>query len=358
MTASASDPRPHGAVYFPYINAPKNDWFVRTLLFWDDVACIVPHEYNPHYGNRRRRVRPDGRTPQERFAHTIELADAGLVRILEPELPANKVWPFVEDFIAMVEQDSTYGTRCEWASSDRRGITVHRGKLGEMLLHHLERVGLARQSNKTPWAYVEPETARLFMAFLASYLGDTQPRPLRPVTDDGPSYKAIKRLLTPRDALGDPEVRDVILKGALCAPAASEVDPYDLANFKHRREQELRQFRRYIDSQVRQLAAIGDPQARLAQTNEIAQDLAERVAELEDLMRKQGWKNIKRATLQALTVSAPPSLALLGHPTTAVASGLTAGLAATAYQLLRPAGASFADDPLAYAVSVRRLLSA
>jgi hypothetical protein len=86
--AAVSDPRPKGAVYFPYINAPNNDWFVRTLLFWDDVACIVPHEYNPYYGHGRRRVRPDGGTPAERFAHTIELADAGLVRILDPELPS------------------------------------------------------------------------------------------------------------------------------------------------------------------------------------------------------------------------------------------------------------------------------
>ena len=32
-------------IYFPYIRVPNNEWFTRTLLFWDNIGSIVPMEF-------------------------------------------------------------------------------------------------------------------------------------------------------------------------------------------------------------------------------------------------------------------------------------------------------------------------
>jgi hypothetical protein len=32
-------------IYFPYIRVPESEWFTRVLLYWKQVASIVPYEY-------------------------------------------------------------------------------------------------------------------------------------------------------------------------------------------------------------------------------------------------------------------------------------------------------------------------
>lgn len=32
-------------LYYPYINVPRTDWTLRTLLYYDNIGSIVPQEY-------------------------------------------------------------------------------------------------------------------------------------------------------------------------------------------------------------------------------------------------------------------------------------------------------------------------
>jgi hypothetical protein len=252
----ASRDRARGVIYFPYINVPDDDSFVRTILYWDEVACIIPAGYSPRDQTRHEnpRWRPDGRTPQERYAHTAELISAGLVSVVEPELPPDQAWPFLEDFLTYV--GSTSSTTSGWAEGGEPGVSVHRGKLGGMLLGHLREVGLARDK-RGPWIEVEPETATTFMACLAAYLGDTAPTRLLPVTDDQHSFEVLRSVAAPLAEREDSHLRDFLLESVLPAPISLEMEWKDLASFKERHQDQLHGFRRYVERELRALALVG-----------------------------------------------------------------------------------------------------
>ncbi|WP_256956848.1 hypothetical protein [Vibrio diabolicus] len=42
------------ALYFPYISVPNEKWTLKTLLYWDKLASIVPME---HMGNPEKLTR-------------------------------------------------------------------------------------------------------------------------------------------------------------------------------------------------------------------------------------------------------------------------------------------------------------
>lgn len=33
----------NNALYFPYIEPPRDEWTLRTILYWDRVDSIMPH---------------------------------------------------------------------------------------------------------------------------------------------------------------------------------------------------------------------------------------------------------------------------------------------------------------------------
>ncbi len=45
LTASLDDVTMDKILYYPYINLPKTDWTLRTLLYYDNVGFIVPQEF-------------------------------------------------------------------------------------------------------------------------------------------------------------------------------------------------------------------------------------------------------------------------------------------------------------------------
>lgn len=32
-------------LYFPYISIPNTEWTIHSLLYWDEVASIIPFEF-------------------------------------------------------------------------------------------------------------------------------------------------------------------------------------------------------------------------------------------------------------------------------------------------------------------------
>src|SRR5690348_8532661 len=59
-----------GALYFPFIGVPETAWWTRTLLYWDDVATIVPDSFL--------------RMPDLHDPYTLELIQADLLYQASP----------------------------------------------------------------------------------------------------------------------------------------------------------------------------------------------------------------------------------------------------------------------------------
>src|SRR5215510_8923818 len=71
-TGNVQDTGPvQGALYFPLIRVPDTAWWTRTMLYWDNVATIVPREF---IGN-----------PQLHRPYTLQLIRAGLLHQVFPD---------------------------------------------------------------------------------------------------------------------------------------------------------------------------------------------------------------------------------------------------------------------------------
>src|SRR5688572_6511212 len=77
-------------LYYPYINVPKTDWTLRTLLYYNHITSIVPEVYFEE---------PDMYEP-----HMLELVREQLVIPINPR-DALKHYHHLEDpFIRFLEQ--------------------------------------------------------------------------------------------------------------------------------------------------------------------------------------------------------------------------------------------------------------
>lgn len=59
-----------GILYYPYIAVPNTKWLTSSLLYWDEVASIVPTDYFHQ--------------PELHDPFMLELVKANLVRQLPP----------------------------------------------------------------------------------------------------------------------------------------------------------------------------------------------------------------------------------------------------------------------------------
>ena len=154
---------PDGVLYFPYMRVPADAWFTRVLLYWDRIAVIVPSAHvsdKPMLG-----------------AYTQTLIARGLVAAVSPD----KHYIF---------QGSPMGScRCSKRTvtpdpatavcrrSPATGAQIHVSKMGVDLFRELEDRHLARHDRghaEPLWYAIEPQTARLFMAYLAVVLGQLE----------------------------------------------------------------------------------------------------------------------------------------------------------------------------------------
>lgn len=143
-------------LYFPYIDIPKNNWTVKSLLYWDNVGIIVPNNYIDR--------------PEQYDQFTIDLLQTDLITQIFPGDYIYKVRNFDESFIRLINQE---GFDLHWRQNAfRRGLNrrVHIQKFGERLLEHLVDLQIAQRLN-WEWYLIETRTAKLIMVYLATVLG-------------------------------------------------------------------------------------------------------------------------------------------------------------------------------------------
>lgn len=265
-------------IYFPYINVPDNQWFTRTLLYWDHVYSIVPRDF----------MEGEGRLSQ----HMLGLVDVDAVKPLFPDDAHEKLdfRDFSNTFLRLVEDDS-FPVQRGIITSNPPVFWVHAGKLNE-IADPLCQMGLAR-TGRYPWYEVESYTARAFMLYLAGSFGELPDVDSDPVTDDEGSLKPGVGTEV-ADGSWRPELDELrygILSDVLPAPSDA-IDPATLVRFKEEHGLHLRQFRARVEQKLRSAMAIPDPVARSEFREAAAAEMKADVDEAARRLKESGWRTL------------------------------------------------------------------
>ncbi len=153
-------------LYYPYINIPRTDWTVRTLIYYNQVGSIVPQNYFYE--------------PERYDKDMRELVQNELVIPINPIEVLDRPWEISKPFINYVNsKEFSVRQRRENFKQKKYG-RIHRGKFNGQRIHtekfdreifyQLEQAGLAEREDDE-WFRVEQETANDLMSFLASVIG-------------------------------------------------------------------------------------------------------------------------------------------------------------------------------------------
>src|SRR4051794_27082883 len=83
--------RPSRALFFPYIRMPDDAWTRKVLLYWDEVAAIIPEQV------------ADDSDALDPF--TSALLRQGIIRRRRPEVHAVGLPGFAENFLELVDRE-------------------------------------------------------------------------------------------------------------------------------------------------------------------------------------------------------------------------------------------------------------
>lgn len=227
-------------LYFPNITIPKTDWLYKSLLYWDKVETITPE----YYLNKPESF--DGN-------HMVELLQSGLVL---PVMPINYIHMFPDfesDFLKFVNRKYApiLGAYKRKNYNMTFATKVHIEKL-DTIGYELERMGLAYNVNG--WFHMHRSVANDFMFYLAVLIG--QERNSLPISDEPMNVrtKIIKGNQLQRNRINREGLRRTFLENLFPTPMKiNNVD--DLYMFKQRHENQLKNFRKYIERELLKIDA-------------------------------------------------------------------------------------------------------
>jgi hypothetical protein len=319
---------PESVIYFPYIQVPQSAFITRLLLYWDEVATIVPDEWAFSAPAYRNRLLGD-------FASV--LVDAGLVTMAVPtyELHA-ALTPFVQYLEELPEPEKSR------RASDFKGgecVLVHRAKfVHEGLLPKLKELGFSceatgedikasRFPESEPWMWlrVERSTTREFMTVLAAAAAEQVPgfqymRIVKPggypESDEGLRKRRIPVTHRPESLLGLAEVekraekvrflerlqrvRGRLLDDIFPAPTSAPSAEW-IVDFKQRFGDLLNEFRLAVEREVFNLAKSPENAAADDWGIDLASDeLSEKIKRIEDLLADANIGKIEKVTFAVL----------------------------------------------------------
>lgn len=273
-----------GVLYYPYIRVPEDAWFTRVLLYWDEVATIVPSGYIYE--------------PQELGEYTLGLVQEELVRQVFPE--STDLEDLRDRFVEHVSRLSSKEIRKRKKALKREDTSrIHQNKMMDKLGDVLERqFGLAIGLSGDWWE-VESKTATDYMAALALRLGEIYSEkpesPLVPITDQKHNLASMLDGFKPRERRGGlrfqgeaeyGELREAVLPRLLPGPD-HRLEPREIRAFQSRHGDLLPAFRREVERRLELLvhASKIDTQRELERIDE---ELSEDRAAVEEALMRTG----------------------------------------------------------------------
>ncbi|MBN9336569.1 MAG: hypothetical protein J0I88_01805 [Chryseobacterium sp.] len=130
-------------LYYPYINVPDNDWTIRTLLYYKDIAAIVPQEY---LWQPERNYDP----------FMMELVRMSLIVPINPIEIFDEPWEVTKPFVTEIEknknslekaQNRFYNSQRNLVHSQKfSSARIHADKFDDNVFYSLENLGLASRA--------------------------------------------------------------------------------------------------------------------------------------------------------------------------------------------------------------------
>ncbi len=220
-------------LYYPYINLPRTDWTLRTLLYYDNIGAIVPQEY---FYSPERHYEP----------FMLELVRNKLVTAINPIEVFENPWQVTRPFLEMVERNANRLRKYQKLyRKGKRGLIhgdkfvssqVHADKFDENIFLGLQELGLAERGEGR-WYKVESRTADNLMKFLATLISAK--------TDRLPTTDYVKPFYN-RPSFHNPDnKRRTILTNLI--PFPEDIDLNRLTKFKQQHSNLLNAFRTRIE---------------------------------------------------------------------------------------------------------------
>lgn len=220
-------------LYYPYINLPRTDWTLRTLLYYDNIGSIVPQEYF---------YEPEANYDE----FMLELVRDGLVSPINPMDVINNPWEVTKPFLELIDKNKKKLKRARSRfSQGNAGLIhqdkflksrIHADKFDENIFYSLEQMGLA-ESQKGRWYAVENKTADQLMRFLATIVSAKTNR--LPTTD------YIKPRFFKNTFASHQRKRETILSNLI--PFPEKIDLKKLTKFKEKHSDLLKAFKNRVE---------------------------------------------------------------------------------------------------------------
>lgn len=221
------------ALYFPFIAVPRGTWLLKTLLYWDRLFSIVPHDHSFERSD-------DG-------SFTRELIQRKLVEPVFPREHLYQLPDYEASFIEYIQRKSPRlkDLAGELFVAPAPWVPLHAEKL-QGLGEELVRRELGRRLDHD-WYEVEPWVAAHLMTYLAALLGGLESVNAAPITDDRRCFSLLGGTF-PRFAVSDSRLwaRMAILQEILPLPSGP-LNLDSVAQFKAAQGSRLGDFRREIE---------------------------------------------------------------------------------------------------------------
>jgi len=229
-------------LYYPYINIPRTDWSIRTLLYYNQIGSIVPQNYF---------YEPERYTP-----FMLEMVQNELVVPINPFEVLDKPWEISKPFIDYVDSKDfkqkkrrgsfSNGTmsRINENKFNLNGPKIHVDKFDGEIFYQLEQAGLAKRENHE-WYIVEQRTAHDLMSFLATVIG--RKLDFLPATDlqvkKVPFTNSTKKVY--KSQRKENIRREIILRELI--PFPEQIDLLQLRRFKDKHLDLLNKFKNKVE---------------------------------------------------------------------------------------------------------------
>ncbi|MDQ0676086.1 hypothetical protein QFZ36_003647 [Pseudarthrobacter siccitolerans] len=271
------------ALYYPKMTFPPTGWLSRTLLYWDEVATIVPEAVQAA-------VRDD--------PYMAELIDLGLLRMVDPA-PT-----LLDDQVQSQVQKAFSALQSAPIEEDRAGYQGMRSMRAEKLLYsvrrQLEEQGQAwSHDNESGWLRVPSSLARWYMPLMAGLMASSLSADgsisYKPITDDRRFIQAsnTESVSTERKHFIYRSIHEVLPGPSISIP------PREIVEFKNQYSSELRRLRGWIDDQF--LSSVNIPWTENdLWERRMRERVAEQVEFLREGMNRRRWPKVLVGTVGAL----------------------------------------------------------
>ena len=289
-------------IYYPDLRMPKSEWFSQVALYWDKLYTMTTSYHRSEW------IIPNSYEEKLVKSNLVETID--IQEHLGERDKLEKFLEYVDHPDYPIPHDKN-----KWEASEK--MFYEKMEYDSEILRGLRERGLVSERAINGWYEVESYTAKQYMAYLAAAIGEDSEINANAITD---RQVNLKSYIETNEQKNSPEkktiqVSNIVLNKILPSPGGN-VDPELIARFKKNNQEELSNFREYLQHQIRHIAEMKDPENQKDSIEYLIKEEQSNIKELEEKMKANGWRNVILNNLTTLVVSILPLAATLSSPTT------------------------------------------